>query len=72
MRSNTDVKPVKPFRENDQGPQFLFSLGLKWPPNWASQAHIPHTSKISYNEQKEQYWCETSRAFFRKWPKTLI
>ena len=41
MSSNTDVKPVKTFRENDPRPEFL----LIWDPKI-----IPHISKSTCNE----------------------
>ena len=37
--------------------------GPKWPKNWASEAHILHTSKSTYNEHVKQYWCATSENF---------
>ena len=42
------------------------------PQNWASQAHIPHTTKSTCNELVKQCWCETSEKFLRKWPKSRI
>ena len=60
MWSNTDVKPVKIFWENGQRLEFLPIVGPKMAPNWASGAHIPHTSKITCNELVKQYWWKTS------------
>ena len=44
----------------------------KWPQNWTSEAHIPHTGECTYNEHVKQYWCETSENLLRKWPKSRI
>ena len=51
---------------------FDLFVGPNWPKNWASEAHILHTSKSSCNEHMKQYWCETNGKFLRKWPKTAI
>ena len=72
MWSNTDVKPVKTVRENDQRLQYWLIWGANWSQNWASEAHILHTFKSSYNQHVKQYWCEISRNILRKWPKTGI
>ena len=44
--------------------------GPKWPRNWASEVHILHTYKSTWNEHVKQYCCETSENFLRKWPNT--
>ena len=45
--------------------------GPKWPKNWASEAHILHIYKSTWNEHVKQYVCETtSGKFFWKWPNT--
>ena len=44
--------------------------GPKWPKNWASEAHIIHISKSTWNEYVKQYCCETSENILRKWPNT--
>ena len=56
MGSNTDVKQLKTFSENDLSPEFDLFWGPKRPQNWASGAHIPHTSKSVCNVQVEQYY----------------
>ena len=68
MYTKTDAKPVETFWENDQN--FDLFGDPKWPPKWASEAHILHTSKSSYNKHVKQYWYKTSGKFLRKWPKT--
>ena len=55
--------------ENDQRPEFLLILQSERPQNWASGAHILHTSKSTCSEHVKQYWCETVN-FLRKWPTT--
>ena len=72
MYIKTDVKPVEIFWENDQRPEFLLIWEPKGPKNWASEAHILHTSKSTCNAHVKQYWCETSENFLRKWPNTRI
>ena len=42
------------------------------PQNWASEAHILHTSKSSYNDCVKQYWLEASGNFFEKMTKEQI
>ena len=64
MYTKTGAQPVGNFWEND------FLGGPKWPTNWASEAHILHTSKSTWNEYVKQYCCETSEFFLRKWPNT--
>ena len=44
------------------GPKVSQKLNL-WGP------YILHTSKSTCNEHVKQYWCETSKNFFRTWPK---
>ena len=72
MWSNTDMKPVKTFWENDQRPEFVIIFGSKWLQNLASEAHIPHTTENTSNEHVKQYWCKTSENVLRKWLKSKI
>ena len=67
MCTKTDAKPVEIFWENYQRPDFLLIWG---PKNWASEAHILHTYKSTWNGHVKQYCCETSENFLRKWPNT--
>ena len=62
----------KIFEKMTEDWNFVLFWGPKWPKNWTSEAHIPHTSKSSCNEHVKQYWCETSENFLRKWPKSRI
>ena len=61
MWSNTDVKPVETSWENYQRTEFWW--GPKWPRNWASEAHIPHTAESTCNEHVKRCWCDTSENF---------
>ena len=70
MHTKTDAQPVEIFWENDQDRNFDLFGGPKWPQNWASEAHILHTSKSTWNEHVKQYCCETSENFFEKLPNT--
>ena len=65
MWSNTDMKPVKTFGENDQRLEFWLS-GSKIGP----LRPILYTSKSSYNGYVKQCWSETIGNFLRKWLKT--
>ena len=66
MFTKTDAQPVGNFLENDQRPEFLLIWGPKRPKIWASEAHILHTSKSTWNEHVRQYCCETSENVLRK------
>ena len=68
MRSNTDVKPAKIFRESDQTPEFWLTVG----PKKAFEAHIVHISESSFNEHIKQDWCESRGNFLTKYLKTWI
>ena len=70
MFTKTDAQPVGNFLENDQRPEFWLIWGPKRPKIWASEAHILHTSKSTWNEHVRQYCCETSENVLRKWPNT--
>ena len=70
MYTKTDAQPVGNIWENDQRPEFWLIWGPKWPQNWASEAHILHTSKSTWNEHVKQYCCETGKKLLRKWPNT--
>ena len=70
MYTKTDAQPVGNVLENYQRPEFWL---IWWPnvaKNWASEAHILHTFKSTWNGHVKQYCCETSENFLRKWPNT--
>ena len=62
----TDVKPVKTFWESDQTPEFDLLWDLKWPRNWAFEAHIVYISESSSNDHIKQDWCESGGKLFDK------
>ena len=72
MHTKTDAQPVEIFWENDQDRNFHLFGGPKWPQNWASEAHILHTSKSTWNEHVKQYCCETSENFLRNYQTPQI
>ena len=72
MHTKTDAQPVEIFWENDQDRNFDLFGGPKWPQNWASEAHILHTSKSTWNEHVKQYCCETSENFLRNYQTPQI
>ena len=72
MHTKTDAQPVEIFWENDQDRNFYLFGGPKWPQNWASEAHILHTSKSTWNEHVKQYCCETSENFLRNYQTPQI
>ena len=63
MWSNTDVKPVKTFYENDERPDFWLILDPKIAPKLGFDAHLPYTDESTCNEHVKQYWCKTSENF---------
>ena len=68
--TKTDAKPVDFFLEMTKDRNFDLFGGPKWPKYWASEAHILHTYKSTWNEHVKQYCCETSENVLRKWPNT--
>ena len=72
MSNNTDVKPVKTYKEMTKDRNFY----LFWAPNWPLKIwplrpiFHAHISKITCDEHVKQYWCETSENVLRKWPKS--
>ena len=38
--------------------------GPKWPKNWASEAHILHTSESNWNEHVKKYCYEPVKTFW--------
>ena len=59
-------------KNNTKERNFDLLWGPKWPYNWATEAHFPHTSKTTCNECVKQYGCETIANVWRQWPVTGI
>ena len=59
MYTKTDAQPVGYFEKMTEDRNF----DLFGDPNWASVAHILHTSKSTWNEHVKQYCCEPVKTF---------